>query len=353
MKTFALSPFRPFALFSLLLFSFSPLKPLAQENVRDKFLVDKIETVEEPPAFNVAEFVYNADNKLIKIISTSYFYEQYHWRDGKYVQIFEYENNFVSKMMYYDSTHFMFDYETRFKYNSQGQLIRSEQWKDGMMYVHKNYHYENGLVVCIYPDSGVPFNTIFYDNAKNVIKYIAGPENIYYFEYDNELKPNVGLDDLFAYGQPPLQGAFPVEIGALSNNNMTKFIFNNIETIYNYTYNEYGLPKTCQRIWNDIPTTPVTITYKPIEVGISEPPNIADVQVYPNPTTGQLTMNNEQLTITDVEVLDVFGRKQKAEGRRQKAEGKILLNISGLAAGVYFVKIRTDAGEVVRKVIKN
>jgi hypothetical protein len=29
------------------------------------------------------------------------------------------------------------------------------------------------------------------------------------------------------------------------------------------------------------------------------------------------------------------------------------MDISGLPAGIYFVKIRTEAGEVVKKVIKN
>jgi len=54
-----------------------------------------------------------------------------------------------------------------------------------------------------------------------------------------------------------------------------------------------------------------------------------------------------------VEVFDVFGRKQKGESRRQKGERNVKIDISLLPAGVYFVKITTEAGITMRKVIKN
>jgi hypothetical protein len=40
-----------------------------------------------------------------------------------------------------------------------------------------------------------------------------------------------------------------------------------------------------------------------------------ELRVYPNPTRGELRINNEQLTMNNVEVYDVFGRKQKAESK--------------------------------------
>jgi hypothetical protein len=53
-----------------------------------------------------------------------------------------------------------------------------------------------------------------------------------------------------------------------------------------------------------------------------------------------------------VEIYDVMGRRQKAESRRQNAEGNIELDISNLPAGVYLVRIQTQNGVVMRKVIK-
>jgi hypothetical protein len=77
------------------------------------------------------------------------------------------------------------------------------------------------------------------------------------------------------------------------------------------------------------------------------------IQVYPNPTTGELRVTSYELRVTSVEIFDVYGKKQKAEGRRQKAEGEILLDISRLPAGVYFLKITTENGVVTEKIIKN
>ena len=78
-----------------------------------------------------------------------------------------------------------------------------------------------------------------------------------------------------------------------------------------------------------------------------------ELRVYPNPTTGELTINNEQLIINNVEVFDVYGRKQKAEGRKQKAESEMVLDVAHLGSGIYFIKVYTEKGVFVEKVIKN
>jgi len=44
-------------------------------------------------------------------------------------------------------------------------------------------------------------------------------------------------------------------------------------------------------------------------------------------------------------------RKQKAESRKQKTESTVI-DISHLQAGVYFVKVITEQGEIVKKFIK-
>jgi len=77
-----------------------------------------------------------------------------------------------------------------------------------------------------------------------------------------------------------------------------------------------------------------------------------DILIYPNPTGGQLRITNYELrdrtlSEAEVEVFDIYGRKQKAESRKQH-----LLDISHLPAGVYFVKITTEAGEITKKVVK-
>jgi hypothetical protein len=61
---------------------------------------------------------------------------------------------------------------------------------------------------------------------------------------------------------------------------------------------------------------------------------------------------------TSVQVFDVLGRKQKAEGRKaesrkgEEEKGELVVDVSGLPVGGYFVKISTEKGVVVRKVVR-
>jgi len=96
-------------------------------------------------------------------------------------------------------------------------------------------------------------------------------------------------------------------------------------------------------------------------------PELNDIIVYPNPTTGELritniprrrgqgveelTMNNEQLIINNVEIFDVYGRKQKIIINYQLSTVNSI-NISHLPAGVYFLKIVTNDAIMVKKVLK-
>ena len=73
-----------------------------------------------------------------------------------------------------------------------------------------------------------------------------------------------------------------------------------------------------------------------------------ELRVYPNPTTGELRVTSYELQVTSIEVFDIYGRKCHLSPVTCHEN----INISHLPAGIYFVKIRTEAGEVVRKVVK-
>jgi len=77
-----------------------------------------------------------------------------------------------------------------------------------------------------------------------------------------------------------------------------------------------------------------------------------NIIIYPNPTMGKLRITNYELLITNIEIFDVFGRSVGATlPIAQNPE--INLNISHLPAGVYFMKIITNNGIVMKKVLKN
>ena len=85
-------------------------------------------------------------------------------------------------------------------------------------------------------------------------------------------------------------------------------------------------------------------------------PVLLNITIFPNPTTGVLNLIQEHITsdalhVTNIEIFDIYGRKYEG-AKARKDEGEIVLNITNLSAGIYFVKIRSEMGEVVKKVIK-
>ena len=89
-----------------------------------------------------------------------------------------------------------------------------------------------------------------------------------------------------------------------------------------------------------------------INVGIVETHCNASLQIYPNPTTGELTINNEQLTINNIEIFDIYGKKHHISYLTSHISNH-QINISHLPAGIYFLKITTENGVFVEKVVKN
>jgi len=94
-------------------------------------------------------------------------------------------------------------------------------------------------------------------------------------------------------------------------------------------------------------TLPITITE---EIGIDEPKGIASVQVFPNPTNGELTIDNGQLKIENIDIYDVMGKKIIVNSQFSIINS---INIEHLPNGIYFIKITTETGTVTKKIIKN
>ena len=81
-----------------------------------------------------------------------------------------------------------------------------------------------------------------------------------------------------------------------------------------------------------------------VNLGINE--SISNqLHIYPNPTTGELRIESGKLRVESIEIFDVYGRNVLMSL-------ETTLNIAHLSAGVYFVKIHTEKGEVMKKVLK-
>jgi hypothetical protein len=78
--------------------------------------------------------------------------------------------------------------------------------------------------------------------------------------------------------------------------------------------------------------------------------------IIPNPTSGQLKIESGKLKIENVEIFDLMGRMVMTVETHGSAsvpqQPTQELDISKLPTGMYFVRIRTDAGTITRKVVK-
>jgi len=84
-------------------------------------------------------------------------------------------------------------------------------------------------------------------------------------------------------------------------------------------------------------------------VGIVETGRAPSLQVYPNPTKDELRIENGELKINNVEIYDIYGKKQFSTFNFQFST----INVSHFPTGIYFIKIETDKGIVTKKFIKN
>jgi len=65
--------------------------------------------------------------------------------------------------------------------------------------------------------------------------------------------------------------------------------------------------------------------------------------------------NSEQLIINNIEICDAMGRLLQSKivpEFNSVPQSKIEIDISRLSTGIYFVKIHTEKGAVVRRVLK-
>jgi hypothetical protein len=93
---------------------------------------------------------------------------------------------------------------------------------------------------------------------------------------------------------------------------------------------------------------PVSVMFRITEnSNIIDMPTTSSLKVYPNPTTGELIIENNELTINKIEIIDLSGKTIK-----QFNQSTNKVNVSDIANGVYFIKIETGKGIVIQKIVK-
>ena len=92
------------------------------------------------------------------------------------------------------------------------------------------------------------------------------------------------------------------------------------------------------------PSEPYTITI--VDDAVEE--MTAAFNVYPNPVNDRLYIETET-EVKEVVVYDVYGRRQQTTDNGQQT---LSIDVANLSNGVYFVKVVTENGEVVKRFVK-
>ncbi|MCL2511642.1 MAG: C10 family peptidase [Bacteroidales bacterium] len=74
--------------------------------------------------------------------------------------------------------------------------------------------------------------------------------------------------------------------------------------------------------------------------------NISELTVYPNPTSGELIIENGELKIENVDIYDVMGKKIIFNFQLST------FNLTHLPNGIYFIRIQTEDKVITKKVVK-
>ena len=82
--------------------------------------------------------------------------------------------------------------------------------------------------------------------------------------------------------------------------------------------------------------------------GVEE--NTIKFEMYPNPVSDKLHIATEA-NIEEISIYDIYGRTMRQQVN--KTTGQQVVDVENLKSGIYFINIKTDKGNVVRRFIKN
>ncbi len=99
---------------------------------------------------------------------------------------------------------------------------------------------------------------------------------------------------------------------------------------------------------DDAATLTFTITVNPMVLGIDD---LTDrtFNIYPNPVSGSLTVERKGIATDEISIHDLTGKRIHVPVREQSPR-KVVLDVSGLAGGMYLVKV-SGSGSTVRRLI--
>ncbi len=96
---------------------------------------------------------------------------------------------------------------------------------------------------------------------------------------------------------------------------------------------------------DDLATLTFTITVSPMVTGIDD---LTDrtFNIYPNPVSGSLTVERKGIAGDEISIHDLTGKRIQVPVREQ-SPGKVVLDVSGLAGGMYLVRVSGNVSSMI------
>ena len=169
------------------------------------------------------------------------------------------------------------------------------------------------------------------------VEFVASSHDYYAQMIDGELRVHFLGIQLPDSASDPLgsQGYFIYKIRQPLGNPLGTLIENHAEI-----YFDFNAPITTNTTENEI-----------LELTGIEDIEMSEINLYPNPTTGEVLISNSnpQNPISYLEVLDLQGRVLCSANQVGISE----IDLSELRQGIYLIRIETEKGTVVKRVVKN
>jgi hypothetical protein len=244
------------------------------------------------------------------------------------------------------------------------------------------YTTSTSIYTCTKGTPGITGSTVAY--IKLVSKSVTGMGIVPGLAVSGVLNSDKTYDSGFSFNNRPtsLNGSWQY-MGSGSDIGFVKILFTRInpttlqtETIGSGTYNLSGMvmswatfsipityttsdnPDHCQIVLSSSGSTPVANSYLYVDnlnftmaLNVNEFGN-KDIEIYPNPSNDIVLIDYSKINekVKSIEVIDMLGNEVLNESPNENQLSK--LNIDFLLNGIYLLKIRTENGDVVKKIIK-
>jgi len=197
---------------------------------------------------------------------------------------------------------------------------------------------------------GVEFNTVW---IENYITITGVPEIPGSPAGENDICTNWSLPTQYTTTEATNAESYvweflPAEAGTILSNGLTATV--------TWTLNWEGMATIKVKGYNEICgegefSEELEITCS-ICTGINEKADLKDIQIFPNPTNGMITISfDNNFGMTEISVMNMLNKVVFSE-KSETMTGKILdMDLSNLAKGVYIIKLKTDRHEETRKIV--